>query len=140
MRPKTLAQRRFDELSIRQEAVATPMVIALEESATDEMLQSPERPSTPARWSQPTPRTLIPLEPPMMQRSGSPEAALPDPPTRQAPSTPGDAQMSDQSLSPARLSRSQKFKAKRAAKKRAQDTQEEAGAYSTRTEVTAEAS
>lgn len=76
----------------------------------------------------------------MMQRSGSPEVALPDPPTRQAPSTPGDAQMSDQSLSPARLSRSQKFKAKRAAKKRAHDTQEEAGAHSTRTEVTAEAS
>lgn len=72
----------------------------------------------------------------MVERPGTPEVAPPDPPTRQAPPMLSDAQMSDQSSSPVRLSRAQKFKAKRIAKKQAREAQEESGAYLARAEVT----
>jgi len=134
---KTSTQRFADELSRRQEVVTTPLVVALEESGPDGAWQSPERPSTPMIHSHHVPQTLTLAESPRMQGAGSPEVALPSPLTRQIPTTPGNAQTHDQSSVPVRLSRSQKFKAKRAAKKQPQEAQEEPGAYSARVDVTA---
>ena len=128
---KTSAQRIADELSKRQEVVTTPT--ALEESWTDETLQSPEQPPTPMRHPQHVPQTLTLVESPRIQRSGSPEAPLSDPLIRHVPTPPGDAQTYDQSSAPVRLSRSQKYKAKRIAKKQAQ---EESGAHLAHAEVT----
>lgn len=59
----------------------------------------------------------------MAQQGGSLELAPPGPSVPQTPILPGGAQISEPS-SPVRLSKSQKLRAKRAAKKRAQ--QEEA--------------
>jgi len=76
-------------------------------------------------------------EPPTVQWADNPEATPPDPWTRQVPTTPSDAQIPVPSSPPVRLSRSQKFKAKRAAKKRAQEALDDVGAHTTHTEVTA---
>ena len=53
---------------------------------------------------------------------------------------PSDVQMSDQPSSPVRLSKAQKFKAKRIAKKQAREAQEKSEAHLARVEVTMEAS
>lgn len=73
----------------------------------------------------------------MTQRPDSPEVALPDPPTHQVPPMSSEVQTPDRYPSPARLTRAQKFKAKRAAKKR---SQEEQGPYLAHAEVAAEVS
>jgi hypothetical protein len=63
-----------------------------------------------------------------------------EPSTSQIPALPGDAQTPDPS-SPLRLSKSQKLRAKRAAKKLAlQAAEEEEASLATRTEVLTEAS
>ena len=106
--------------------VATPIAVALEESATDRMSPSPEQLPTPMWRSQP--RTLIPVESQTVQRPGTPKVAPPDPLARQVPPMPSDVQMSDQPSSPVRLSKAQKFKAKRIAKKQAREAQEKSEA------------
>ena len=115
--------------------VATPKVVALEESTTDEMFQSPEQPSTPVWRSQHVSRTPTPVELPTVLWPGALEVAPPDPPTRQVPPILNDPQISDQSPSPVRLSKSQKFKAKRVAKKQAREAQE-SGVRLARAEIT----
>lgn len=117
----------------------TPMVVALEENGVDGAWQSPEQPSTPTWGSQHVPQTLTLMESPPIYRPGSPEVPPFDPPTPQLTPMSRDVQAPDQSPSHARLSRSQKFKAKRAAKKRGQENQGEPGAQSSRAEVIVEA-
>jgi hypothetical protein len=86
------------------------------------------------------PQTLTLVESPAGQRPGTPEVAPPGPSTRQVPPTPSDAQMSDQSSSSIRLSRSQKFRAKKAAKKQAMEAQEQSEAHLVHVDATAGAS
>ena len=141
IRPETSAQRRFDELSRRQqEAAATPTVTTSEESETGGMSQSHGQPSAPTRRSQHVPQPLTMMEPPTVQWTDSSEATPPDPPAREVPTTPGDAQIPDLSSPPVRLSRSQKYKARKAAKRRAQEALEEVGDQATYPEVTEGAS
>jgi len=132
-------QQRFDELSKRQEVVVTPMIVALEENAVNGAWQSPEQPSTPTWGSQHVPQTLTLMESPTIHRPGSPEVPPLDPPTPQFTPMSRNIQVPDQSPSPVRLSRSQKFKAKRAAKKQAQENQGEPGVHSGRVDVLVEA-
>jgi len=131
-------QRRFDELSRRQEEVATPADIPLEETASGRTSESPERSSTPIVQSQHVPQPPT-LPDPAMQPISSPEVTPSNLTTHQAPVAPSDAQMSDPSSSPVRLSRSQKFKARRVAKKQAQEARGDVVARPPRTEVLVEA-
>jgi hypothetical protein len=119
----------------------TPVIVALEveENAVDGGWESPEQPSTPTWGPQHVPQTLTLMGSPTIYRPGSPEVPPLDLPTPQVTPVSRDVHASDQSPSLARLSRSQKFKAKRAAKKRGQENQGEPGGRSGRAEVIVEA-
>lgn len=117
----------------------TPTTVGLEENAANEGWQSPEQPSTPTWGLQHVPQTLTLMESPTIYRPGSPEVPPLDLPTPQVTPMSRGVHLADQSPSPARLSRSQKFKAKRIAKKRGQENQGEPGGQSGRAEVIVEA-
>lgn len=97
------------------------MISAFEDSTSAGTPQSPEQPSTPLRRSQHVPHQLALVGPPTVQQAASPDTALSEPSTSQVHALPSgdDAQSPDPSPT-VRLSKAQKFKAKRAAKKRAQ--------------------
>jgi len=130
-------QRRFDELSRRQEEVTTPIPAdvsvehwKLEEITSGRTSKSPEKPPTPTIRPQHVPQPLRPLEPQVVQSAGSPEMT---------PHNHSNHQIPDQSSSPVRLSKSQKFKAKRIAKKQVQEAREEVAVRTAHTEVIVEA-
>ena len=117
----------------------TQMASASGDSAAGGTPQNSERPPNPLREHDPRPLKLLETLAPIVQEAGSPEVLTVAPSTPQVPTLPDGVQTPELSpSSPIRLSKAQKFKAKRAAKKRAQ--QEAREEMTTRPEVTIEAS